>query len=179
MEAFNTAPGPLIVYQREVICQEVVWDYLMPLPSDKCLTPGMKTLSVNSIYYTVTSFIVRQSNNKKSQPITLGVKIKVKSVSSTSWCSLFDYLFINWLTLHWLLKVLQCYKGISLLFPLLLAIPHWCLSLIPNFPPPPRVMQIAEWEEMQLDEQVNFNNCKIDPAPFQLVERTSLHKVWL
>uniref|UniRef100_A0A8B9R6D0 Chloride channel, voltage-sensitive 2b n=1 Tax=Astyanax mexicanus TaxID=7994 RepID=A0A8B9R6D0_ASTMX len=35
---------------------------------------------------------------------------------------------------------------------------------------------IAEWEELQLDEQVNFNNCKIDPAPFQLVERTSLHK---
>lgn len=39
------------------------------------------------------------------------------------------------------------------------------------------LLQIAEWEEMQLDEQVNFNNCKIDPAPFQLVERTSLHKV--
>uniref|UniRef100_A0A3B3HDZ5 Chloride channel 2c n=1 Tax=Oryzias latipes TaxID=8090 RepID=A0A3B3HDZ5_ORYLA len=36
--------------------------------------------------------------------------------------------------------------------------------------------QITEWEEKQLDEQVNFNNCKIDPAPFQLVERTSLHK---
>lgn len=41
------------------------------------------------------------------------------------------------------------------------------------------VSQIAEWEEMQLDEQVDFDNCKIDPAPFQLVERTSLHKVWL
>uniref|UniRef100_A0A8C5HH21 Chloride channel protein n=1 Tax=Gouania willdenowi TaxID=441366 RepID=A0A8C5HH21_GOUWI len=39
-----------------------------------------------------------------------------------------------------------------------------------------RMMSIAEWEEKQLDEQVNFNNCKIDPAPFQLVERTSLHK---
>uniref|UniRef100_A0A8D3B9J9 Chloride channel 2c n=1 Tax=Scophthalmus maximus TaxID=52904 RepID=A0A8D3B9J9_SCOMX len=38
------------------------------------------------------------------------------------------------------------------------------------------VFQITEWEEKQLDEQVNFNNCKIDPAPFQLVERTSLHK---
>ncbi|XP_051252478.1 chloride channel protein 2c isoform X2 [Dicentrarchus labrax] len=38
------------------------------------------------------------------------------------------------------------------------------------------IREIAEWEEMQLDEQVNFNNCKIDPAPFQLVERTSLHK---
>uniref|UniRef100_A0A674E3C8 Chloride voltage-gated channel 2 n=1 Tax=Salmo trutta TaxID=8032 RepID=A0A674E3C8_SALTR len=37
-------------------------------------------------------------------------------------------------------------------------------------------LQIAEWEENQLDEQVNFDNCKIDPAPFQLVERTSLHK---
>uniref|UniRef100_A0A3P9IP86 Chloride channel 2c n=1 Tax=Oryzias latipes TaxID=8090 RepID=A0A3P9IP86_ORYLA len=38
------------------------------------------------------------------------------------------------------------------------------------------IFQITEWEEKQLDEQVNFNNCKIDPAPFQLVERTSLHK---
>uniref|UniRef100_A0AAZ3PI67 Chloride voltage-gated channel 2 n=1 Tax=Oncorhynchus tshawytscha TaxID=74940 RepID=A0AAZ3PI67_ONCTS len=38
------------------------------------------------------------------------------------------------------------------------------------------VSHIAEWEENQLDEQVNFDNCKIDPAPFQLVERTSLHK---
>ncbi|KAM8768797.1 chloride channel protein 2-like isoform 9-T9 [Acanthopagrus schlegelii] len=38
------------------------------------------------------------------------------------------------------------------------------------------IREISEWEEMQLDEQVNFNNCKIDPAPFQLVERTSLHK---
>ncbi|XP_052473146.1 chloride channel protein 2-like [Carassius gibelio] len=36
--------------------------------------------------------------------------------------------------------------------------------------------EVEEWEEQQLDEQVNFNNCKIDPAPFQLVERTSLHK---
>uniref|UniRef100_A0A671S545 Chloride channel protein 2-like n=1 Tax=Sinocyclocheilus anshuiensis TaxID=1608454 RepID=A0A671S545_9TELE len=35
---------------------------------------------------------------------------------------------------------------------------------------------IEEWEEQQMDEQVNFNSCKIDPAPFQLVERTSLHK---
>uniref|UniRef100_A0A674D3X9 Chloride voltage-gated channel 2 n=1 Tax=Salmo trutta TaxID=8032 RepID=A0A674D3X9_SALTR len=38
------------------------------------------------------------------------------------------------------------------------------------------VAEIAEWEEQQLDEPVDFNNCKIDPAPFQLVERTSLHK---
>uniref|UniRef100_A0A8C1KZR3 Chloride channel, voltage-sensitive 2b n=1 Tax=Cyprinus carpio TaxID=7962 RepID=A0A8C1KZR3_CYPCA len=37
-------------------------------------------------------------------------------------------------------------------------------------------MEIEEWEEQQLDEQVNFNSWKIDPAPFQLVERTSLHK---
>uniref|UniRef100_A0AAQ4RRW1 Chloride channel 2c n=1 Tax=Gasterosteus aculeatus aculeatus TaxID=481459 RepID=A0AAQ4RRW1_GASAC len=38
------------------------------------------------------------------------------------------------------------------------------------------VWQITEWEEQKLDEQVNFSNCKIDPAPIQLVERTSLHK---
>ncbi|XP_026505925.1 chloride channel protein 2 isoform X1 [Terrapene carolina triunguis] len=36
--------------------------------------------------------------------------------------------------------------------------------------------ELVEWEEQQLDQPVNFNNSKIDPAPFQLVERTSLHK---
>uniref|UniRef100_A0A3Q2Q5E5 Chloride voltage-gated channel 2 n=1 Tax=Fundulus heteroclitus TaxID=8078 RepID=A0A3Q2Q5E5_FUNHE len=36
--------------------------------------------------------------------------------------------------------------------------------------------QIAEWEDQQLDQLVDFKNCKIDPAPFQLVEQTSLHK---
>ncbi|KAL4823337.1 hypothetical protein H8958_000390 [Nasalis larvatus] len=36
--------------------------------------------------------------------------------------------------------------------------------------------EILEWEEQQLDDPVNFSDCKIDPAPFQLVERTSLHK---
>nr|XP_057923240.1 chloride channel protein 2a isoform X3 [Doryrhamphus excisus] len=36
--------------------------------------------------------------------------------------------------------------------------------------------EMAEWEEQQLDEPVDFKNCKIDPAPFQLVEQTSLHK---
>uniref|UniRef100_A0A4W3HZA1 Chloride channel protein n=1 Tax=Callorhinchus milii TaxID=7868 RepID=A0A4W3HZA1_CALMI len=40
------------------------------------------------------------------------------------------------------------------------------------FPPP----QIAEWEDKQFDQQVDFSDCKIDPAPFQLVEWTSLHK---
>uniref|UniRef100_A0AAY4ADA6 Chloride channel protein n=1 Tax=Denticeps clupeoides TaxID=299321 RepID=A0AAY4ADA6_9TELE len=52
-------------------------------------------------------------------------------------------------------------------------------SMTPKRRRPKRVritMAIAEWEEHQLDEPVNFNNCKIDPAPFQLVERTSLHK---
>ncbi|NXE76159.1 CLCN2 protein, partial [Cochlearius cochlearius] len=37
--------------------------------------------------------------------------------------------------------------------------------------------EILEWEEQQLDELVDFSSAKIDPAPFQLVEHTSLHKV--
>lgn len=37
--------------------------------------------------------------------------------------------------------------------------------------------QILEWEEQQLDQVVDFSSAKIDPAPFQLVEHTSLHKV--
>ncbi|KAK7945627.1 hypothetical protein WMY93_001355 [Mugilogobius chulae] len=36
--------------------------------------------------------------------------------------------------------------------------------------------EISVWEEQQLDQAVDFKNCKIDPAPFQLVEQTSLHK---
>ncbi|CAH1972133.1 unnamed protein product [Acanthoscelides obtectus] len=33
------------------------------------------------------------------------------------------------------------------------------------------------WEEEQMQMSVDFNHCHIDPAPFQLVERTSLLKV--
>lgn len=80
---------------------------------------------------------------------------------------------MNWSVQH-------CLQGTVLLFLLLSEILQSCLSLTPPPPCSPLcVLQISEWEEMQLDEQVNFNNCKIDPAPFQLVERTSLHKVWL
>jgi chloride channel 2 len=34
-----------------------------------------------------------------------------------------------------------------------------------------------EWEEVEMEQRVNFEKCHIDPAPFQLVERTSLLKV--
>ncbi|XP_051984980.1 chloride channel protein 2-like [Xyrauchen texanus] len=46
----------------------------------------------------------------------------------------------------------------------------------PNVEDDMSTAEISVWEEQQLDEAVDFNNCKIDPAPFQLVERTSLHK---
>ncbi|POI20939.1 hypothetical protein CIB84_015314, partial [Bambusicola thoracicus] len=36
--------------------------------------------------------------------------------------------------------------------------------------------QILDWEEQQLEQNVDFSSAQIDPAPFQLVERTSLHK---
>uniref|UniRef100_A0A663DWX8 Chloride voltage-gated channel 2 n=1 Tax=Aquila chrysaetos chrysaetos TaxID=223781 RepID=A0A663DWX8_AQUCH len=47
---------------------------------------------------------------------------------------------------------------------------HPCPSL------PPLPIPILEWEEQQLDQLVDFSSAKIDPAPFQLVEHTSLHK---
>lgn len=34
-----------------------------------------------------------------------------------------------------------------------------------------------QWEDTELAEEVDFTQCQIDPAPFQLVERTSLLKV--
>ena len=37
--------------------------------------------------------------------------------------------------------------------------------------------QQKKWEAEELEKKVEFFNCHIDPAPFQLVERTSLLKV--
>lgn len=34
-----------------------------------------------------------------------------------------------------------------------------------------------EWEESEMLKPVDFHKCHVDPAPFQLVERTSLLKV--
>ena len=34
-----------------------------------------------------------------------------------------------------------------------------------------------QWEEEEMTKGVNFDKCHIDPAPFQLVEKTSLLKV--
>ncbi|XP_072333772.1 chloride channel protein-like [Scyliorhinus torazame] len=36
--------------------------------------------------------------------------------------------------------------------------------------------EIVAWEKVQGEIPVNFDNCRIDASPFQLVERTSLHK---
>ena len=37
--------------------------------------------------------------------------------------------------------------------------------------------QQLQWERELLQRTVDYSNCQIDPAPFQLVERTSLLKV--
>ncbi|KAM6098385.1 chloride channel protein 1 isoform 5-T6 [Theristicus caerulescens] len=39
-----------------------------------------------------------------------------------------------------------------------------------------RPEEIDAWEQEELDKNVCFDSCRIDPSPFQLVERTSLHK---
>ncbi|KAM3678647.1 chloride channel protein 1 [Ammospiza maritima maritima] len=36
--------------------------------------------------------------------------------------------------------------------------------------------EIDAWEQEELGKNVCFDSCRIDPSPFQLVERTSLHK---
>ncbi|XP_073787317.1 chloride channel protein 1a isoform X6 [Danio rerio] len=36
--------------------------------------------------------------------------------------------------------------------------------------------QIKAWEESEMDKPLEINQIRIDPSPFQLVERTSLHK---
>ncbi|KAF1667406.1 Chloride channel protein 1, partial [Aptenodytes patagonicus] len=39
-----------------------------------------------------------------------------------------------------------------------------------------RPEEIDAWEQEELNKNVCFDSCRIDPSPFQLVERTSLHK---
>ncbi|XP_040452258.1 chloride channel protein 1 [Falco naumanni] len=39
-----------------------------------------------------------------------------------------------------------------------------------------RPEEIDAWEQQELNKTVCFDSCRIDPSPFQLVERTSLHK---
>lgn len=39
------------------------------------------------------------------------------------------------------------------------------------------LLQIKAWEEAELDKPIDMEQIRIDPSPFQLVERTSLHKV--
>lgn len=39
------------------------------------------------------------------------------------------------------------------------------------------LMQIKTWEEEELDKAIDMEQIRVDPSPFQLVERTSLHKV--
>jgi chloride channel 2 len=34
-----------------------------------------------------------------------------------------------------------------------------------------------EWEEREMQKPIDLKKCRVDPAPFQLVERTSLLKV--
>ncbi|XP_067426137.1 chloride channel protein 1 [Emydura macquarii macquarii] len=36
--------------------------------------------------------------------------------------------------------------------------------------------EVRAWEQQELSKEVCFDSCRIDPSPFQLVERTSLHK---
>ncbi|XP_043821505.1 chloride channel protein 1 isoform X3 [Dromiciops gliroides] len=46
------------------------------------------------------------------------------------------------------------------------------INLVDNMPPE----EIEAWEQEQLNQPVCFDYCCIDPSPFQLVERTTLHK---
>lgn len=39
------------------------------------------------------------------------------------------------------------------------------------------MMQIKTWEEEELEKAIDMEQIRVDPSPFQLVERTSLHKV--
>uniref|UniRef100_A0A8C7ZZU9 Chloride channel, voltage-sensitive 1a n=1 Tax=Oryzias sinensis TaxID=183150 RepID=A0A8C7ZZU9_9TELE len=38
------------------------------------------------------------------------------------------------------------------------------------------LLQIRAWEEAEMDKPVEIDEIRVDPSPFQLVERTSLHK---
>lgn len=47
------------------------------------------------------------------------------------------------------------------------------------FVPSGGLIQVQVWDEEQLDKPIDMEQIRVDPSPFQLVERTSLHKVTL
>uniref|UniRef100_A0A8D3ALX9 Chloride channel, voltage-sensitive 1a n=1 Tax=Scophthalmus maximus TaxID=52904 RepID=A0A8D3ALX9_SCOMX len=53
----------------------------------------------------------------------------------------------------------------------LLALCDWWLS-----PERRLLMQVSAWEEVEMDKPMEIDEIRVDPSPFQLVERTSLHK---
>ncbi|KAG8130250.1 hypothetical protein E2320_017033, partial [Naja naja] len=61
--------------------------------------------------------------------------------------------------------------------------PHKLVAEAPTPPQSPTEVEdpmkpeeIEVWEQEELEKKVCFSSCRIDPSPFQLVERTSLHK---
>uniref|UniRef100_A0A670ZPN6 Chloride voltage-gated channel 1 n=1 Tax=Pseudonaja textilis TaxID=8673 RepID=A0A670ZPN6_PSETE len=58
--------------------------------------------------------------------------------------------------------------------------PHKLVAEAPTPPQSPSTVSywsfIEVWEQEELEKKVCFSSCRIDPSPFQLVERTSLHK---
>ena len=51
------------------------------------------------------------------------------------------------------------------------------ISVLPTLVTDMTIDDVAQWEDEQMKEEVDVSSCKIDPAPFQLVEKTSLVKV--
>lgn len=154
-------PGPLIAIRGRWFFRrwcEMIWclrfliSYWQQPLRRHLLTASVITLSANSNQYLT---------NRPRIGVNVWFKIKVKSGSSTLRMAEYSNCWQSYFS---------CVHGNSSVM---------IISCLQNSVTLCVFLQIAEWEEMQLDEQVNFNNCKIDPAPFQLVERTSLHKVWL
>uniref|UniRef100_A0AAX7SR04 Chloride channel protein n=1 Tax=Astatotilapia calliptera TaxID=8154 RepID=A0AAX7SR04_ASTCA len=59
-------------------------------------------------------------------------------------------------------------------FTTLLPHPNYCVSHCQSCSP--LVLPIKAWEEEEMDKPMEIDEIRVDPSPFQLVERTSLHK---
>lgn len=78
-------------------------------------------------------------------------------------------------------QIIQVSKKVQLVFIIFMNIDRIQVIFF-NFQPKERVIDMSpeeqsEWEQKEMDKILDFTSCHIDPAPFQLVERTSLLKV--
>uniref|UniRef100_A0AAY5KTZ7 Chloride channel protein n=1 Tax=Esox lucius TaxID=8010 RepID=A0AAY5KTZ7_ESOLU len=126
-----------------------------PLPSPKPQEPSSNHTAPSELNHLFGTMLLSESGNRILPFISNSL--------------LYVDIFIQ--VLHFFLTNLN----IERLFQINLTLIHLIFSHL-TFSDKGPLQSIKEWEEIEMDKPMAIDQIRIDPSPFQLVERTSLHK---